>query len=54
MASIGDDIRWYRKAQGLSVARLAERVGVTEAAMRRRLDAGEVTQEGYDAWKGRF
>lgn len=34
MASVGDNIRRYRKAQGLSVARLAERVGVTEGAIR--------------------
>lgn len=34
MATTGENIRRYRKAQGLSVAKLAERIGMTEGAIR--------------------
>ncbi len=34
MATVGENIRRYRKAQGLSVVRLAEKVGMTEGAIR--------------------
>ncbi len=34
MATVGENIRRYRKAQGLSVVGLAEKVGMTEGAIR--------------------
>lgn len=34
MATVGENIRQYRKAQGLSVVGLAEKVGMTEGAIR--------------------
>lgn len=34
MATVGESIRKYRKLRGLSVVRLAEKVGMTEGAIR--------------------
>lgn len=34
VATVGENIRRYRKARGLSVVRLAEKVGMTEGAIR--------------------
>lgn len=34
MATVGENIRKHRKAQGLSVVGLAEKVGMTEGAIR--------------------
>ena len=34
MATVGENIRRYRKARELSIVRLAERVGMTEGAIR--------------------
>lgn len=34
MATVGENIRKHRKAQGLSIVGLAEKVGMTEGAIR--------------------
>lgn len=34
MATVGENIRRYRKARGISIVRLAEKVGMTEGAIR--------------------